>query len=297
MNELTDIQDYLRQPASRDNSARVIAEVRSVLAHRKSKAVDADDQVTAKRVWCYEQTLAAQSTYLQAFVQMKKQYFYSGWCLLDRTQITISHLEKHFPIKGDDPYQLSFMEEHAQKFMSLFPYKLFFSPAYLIKEKKCSICDAQISLSASCGHRKGEIYNGEQCAHKITEAAVLEISMVFNPGQRYSVPFFTAKDDAKTTDHYNYAGVDYVVQRLRSPFDGWDVEILDVLHPHELFDNTSQSDPCPCGSAEPYASCCYGKEGVKFKHRQISFYVDPPKHLPQFEYNRFVAGKLDIPKM
>ena len=266
--------------------------LKEILKRIKTEAVARDDQETAKKAWCYETIHRIQKNYLAAFRAMKEGDFYDAWCLLERVEIDINSLSKHYVFSEDDPYKVLFIEKHTKQFQSLYPYRLFISPAFLHLEKECSICGSRISIRNPCGHKKGNIYNGEMCVHKITKADLLEISIVTNPVQKYSVLFLNDPESGEQVDHYDYSLVRYVVTGLRQPFDGWDIQKTRIRHPHSLFAHLSAMDDCPCGSGKLYGECCLQEpDGVLRPHIQILFHVKPNGDLPQIVYPKYDDDK------
>jgi hypothetical protein len=114
---------------------------------------------------------------LRAFTQLKAGEFYDAWCELEKTELALANLERHDTASWHE-FRLDFIQEHTARWQSLFPYKMFYSPELLHKEKVCSICQQVVVPHAFCGHRAGEIYNGELCYRIITKLDVLGISMV-----------------------------------------------------------------------------------------------------------------------
>ncbi|MCL4552468.1 MAG: hypothetical protein M1305_02785, partial [Candidatus Marsarchaeota archaeon] len=229
------------------------------LADLKSKAVGSGDEDAAKEVWCYEQVLAIQSRYLDAFQAIKEAHYFGAWCLLDDVEIRISWLYRHFwPPK--DKYKLRSIQRFTSQYQSIFPYKHFMSPALLCTEKRCSICGKKISFRTPCGHRVGEIYHGEMCVREIKECEVLEISLVETPAWKKNVVFPRSGTGVPEkpfyeSDFYDYSAVRFVVNRLHSPFDGWDLQWTQTRHPHSFFQHLGPDDECPCGSGKAYGDC------------------------------------------
>jgi len=182
------------------------------LKNIKDKAVKLDKQDDAKKAWCYKTIHKIQQIYLKAFFAMKEERFYDGWCLLEQVEISIHSLEKHFPFSSDDDYKIHFIDKQVTQFQTLYPYTLFISPAFLHLDKECSICGAKISIRNFCGHKKGEIYNGEMCVHKINNIEPLEVSIVSNPVQKYSVLFLSDSETGEQIDQYDYELLTHVTQ-------------------------------------------------------------------------------------
>jgi len=178
---------------------------------------------------------------------------------------------------------IEFIGSQVSKFQSLFPYRMFLSPSLVIRKCRCSICGQEMSIRNPCGHRRGEIYDGELCTRIVEDADLLEVSLVPNPVQKYSV-VFPKDSDGASSDPYDYRLVEYVTRGLRVPFDAWDVEWTNIRHPHELYSHYAKGDKCPCGSGKTYESCCLQESGVLRPHARVIFSVAPPEDLPAIVY-------------
>ena len=155
----------------------------------KAAAVRSKDQELAKLLWCYEQILIIQDQYIEAFNMLKNHDFYKAWCRLERVEIGVQSLNRHF-LGRADRFHIPLIQKLTDQWQSLYPYRLFVSPAFLKKKVVCSICKKNVLLRHPCGHEVGEIYDGEMCYRIVTEAEVIEISLVPDPVQKYSVCFF-----------------------------------------------------------------------------------------------------------
>jgi hypothetical protein len=287
INYLSNVQEYLtRNIDSEQWLSNSLQEIKLV-------AVEQGLQELAKEIWCLQTIHQIQKDYLQAYEYMKQGGFYEAWCLLDKVSIKITFLEKHFVNPQQDQFKLSLIEKHIEQYRLLYPYKYFLSPAILQLEKKCSICGKKISIRSFCGHRKGDIYDGEMCVHEITNMQFLEISVVTNPVQKYSVLFIADNETGEKTDNYDYSRVKYVVTSLQNPFDEWDIQVTKIRHPHKFFSHISDEDTCPCGSLKSYGNCCKKcKEGVLRPHINIIFHVLPKDGPPPIIYPQY-----NIPKV
>jgi hypothetical protein len=290
MDEMQFIQKYLREGnISKNRNTDNDAIVSTLLKKYKAESVKKNDQEQAKQIWCYEQILNIQKNYLSAFQKMKDVFFFEAWGLLEQVEIGLHFLEPHF--KRDyknDYFLIDFIEKHTKQFQSIFPYKLFLSPAYLYLEKVCSICKKVVSIWNPCGHKKGEIYDGEMCVHEITKAEILELSVVPNPVQKYSVLFIKKSETKEQIDHYNYEIIQYAINGLKTPFDEWEVRWMRVRHPHTLFSHVNRNDYCPCGSGKKYKNCCLpNPRGVLRPHVEFLFSVPPPEGLSAFIYPEY----------
>lgn len=260
-------------------STRILKDLKKI----KKIAVKQNDQKMAKELWCFEQILHVQNKYIDAYNLLKTKRYYDAWNSLERFEIGYSSLLKHFS-DHDNEYWLEFMNKHVIQYQSIFPYNMFMSPEYLKMEVKCSICNQVINIRNPCGHKKGEIYGGEMCTHLITKGEFIGTSLVFSPGQKYSVVFKNDPKTGQTIDHYNYSSVKFVIDRLQSPFHNWDLQWKKIRQPHSKFAHMKKDEECPCESGKKYKDCCLLESGVLRPHCQIIFSVAPPDNLTMYEY-------------
>ncbi len=237
------------------------------------KGVADENELLANASWCIGEIGTAQDQFIEAYRLMRNDQFYNGWCALENCELALRSLRRHY--LGDHArFGLDFMAEMVPRFQSLFPYRIFFSPAYLVEESHCSICGSPLGLDRGCDHQVGEVYWGKQCARVITAAKLLEISAVENPVQKYSVAFAQGSS-------YNYGAIRYVVRALRSPWHGWTYEKQDIDTGEPLFPGTGRNEQCPCGSGMKYKKCCWGKTRKKH-HFLVFFDVPPPPGYPSY---------------
>jgi hypothetical protein len=272
---VTELLEGVRNHVWEDNPG--LQQVRTDLARAKAEAVEKCDQTTAKHVWCLETILDIQTAYTDAFRELKSGQHYPAWCKFEHAEISALHGAKHCE-HGWGMFHVPFILTQIEKLQALFPYRYFVSPAMLHKQMKCSICGKEISLRRPCGHIRGEIYNGELCTRVVLKFEVLEISIVTNPVQKYSVVFPGGDDEP---DPYDYTLVDYVTRGLRTPFDDWKTTWTTMRYPHSLYSHIPPTDPCPCGAARTYAGCCLMEEGVLGPHVAVEFSSPPPADLPR----------------
>lgn len=278
--QLSEIEEHLQRVA--DNfRVRNVAAIETALKHLKASAVRQSDQAEAKYLWCLERALAIQQSYVSAFDKLKAGDYYAAWCDLETAEIACLHLNPHLPI-DENEYALKFIRDHVSRYQVLYPYRVFLSPEMVYLEKECSVCGCRVSIRNPCGHKVGEVYNGEMCARMITKLDLIGMSMVTNPSQRYSVVFLNDSESGERTDQYDYSLVAYVVEGLRSPFHGWDFAWTQRYRSHAEYSEISGEDQCPCNSGKRYSDCCLTAPGVRRPHCEITFDVSPPEHLPEF---------------
>jgi len=280
---LEDVKTYLRKAPDNFNS-RDSRSAKQLLLSIKDRAVKDNDQALAKTIWCLDEILDIQDRFITGFFQMKADEFYEGWCTLEKVELGIHFLNPHFQDTANE-FHLSFISKHTSQYQSIFPYKVFMSPEILEIEKTCSICNKVISVRNPCGHRVGEIYDGKMCSRFVSKAEFLGMAMVEDPVQKYSVPFLSDSKGGVKKDHYNYAFIRYLVQRLSSPFHAWDVDKTKRRHPHTRYSHVGRNDPCPCESGKKYKQCCLLEDGVLRPHCEFTFQVTPPEHLMTTEYS------------
>ncbi len=245
--------------------------------------MEESDEEGAKRCWIYETIVEAQDHFIDFFMKAREKAFYDAWRSLEQAELSLLRLKQHHPL--EEAYCLGLMAKLIPQFQDIFPYAVFFSPGLVIRKRKCSICGRVVSAVQGCGHRKGYIYQGRFCCHIVEDVEPLEISFVKKPAQRFGVPF-KVKEDGSAEDHYNYAGVDYVISGLRSPFSDWSYTRTKRRHPHSRYTDVSPNAPCPCGSGSSYEECCLpNKEGVLRPHIDIVFSEQPPASLPRQAYS------------
>lgn len=273
----------LRLRSAKDRTEAELETAVERLQAEKKIAVESNDQTMAKEAWCLQQVCKAHILFRRAFAQMKNGQYYDAWCALEQVELKLGFLAPHFQSRFVD-YGLSRLSGDTGRFQSLFPYKIFYSPEILELEKQCSVCKKVISIRKPCGHRTGEIYDGEICFRIVTDMRLLGSALVENPVQRYSVPFKVDPETGKSSDHYNYSTVKYAIERLPSPYSGWDVQWMKRRHPHSLFRHLGRNDKCPCDSGAKYKKCCLPESGVLRPHCEILLEEEPPEHLNTVEY-------------
>lgn len=219
----------------------------------------------ANNIAIKESIFEIQENYIQVFRLFQEDSFYAAWCMLERIEIEIKWLLRHYS-SIDDEYKILFIKKYVAQLQQLFPYKLFASSEYVKKEVKCGICDTIITLRNRCPHKRGELYMGKRCFYEVTQAEVIGIALVKEPFNRYSVAGVTGKED----DKYKYPEIEYLISVLDHPFNKWRFEKYDVCQPHSSY-KEGRNDPCPCGSKKKYKSCCLKQEGVKVNHTQFYF--------------------------
>ena len=250
-----------------------LTEFHNELQQEKERLVNEKKQDDAKTIWILQTIIEIHKLYQNAFKLIKAKSYYEGWCQLEQIEITISSLKKHFQYSKTE-YYLWHIEKSVKNLQVIFPYRLFASMEVLKKKIKCSVCQQEISIRNPCGHIIGEIYNGEMCYRIITEADILGISLVQNPGNKYSVMFLKDEKTNEQVDQYDYSAIDYLFSHITSPYEPWqlDVSLREINKTH--FGDIEDEDNCSCNSGKKFKDCCKLKIGEKYTH--FEFVVKNP---------------------
>ena len=242
-----------------------------LIATLKREAVQAGDQVTAKAMWCMETIGKIQDHFVSAFVDMKSRNYKEAWDQLERCEIEIKFLDRHFTDDNRN-FGIEHCRVHTSQFQELYQVKWGVSPGFLCKEIRCSICDTRLTLRRGCNHSIGEIYDGEHCAKNIVDFDILHVALVENPAQRFSV-IFPEGDEGR-----RFSLVNYVCRGLRSPWHSWSYEKEERREHHPSFRGLGRNSRCGCGSNVKYKRCCLGTD-IVFPHFQFLFEHSPPQEL------------------
>jgi len=236
-------------------------------AERAVAAKQATDDVDHRnRLWSAETFVRAMATYVDAFGMMKAGDHFGAWKALEQAEIALKGSARNPFLPALVPL-IQTRAEMIALWQTLFPYRFFLSPGMIKKNWACSICGKKSTPIAPCGHTPGRVYAGESAVRIISEAELLEISIVTEPVQKYSVAFVEGKE-------FDYGIVEFVLDQLAAPFDPWDGAWGFERHAHDLFPGLDLEEPCPCGSALRYGECCRQESGVKLRHFHL-FSDDP----------------------
>jgi hypothetical protein len=271
----------LRHPES-GSSRLTETDLDDKLLALKASAAARKDKQEANRFWCVQTIAEIQRRFIGAFAKLKSGSFYDAWCEFERCEIAIGNLSAHFNTDESDSHRLQYIQRMVERWQSLYPYKLFASPEFLKKKIACSVCRRRIKPRASCGHKKGNLYNGEMCHHIVEEVDLLSISLVEQPVQRYSVLFLGDEDGAQR-DHYDYGNVKFIADRVASPFHEWAHERTTRLVTAAEVAHLLADQRCPCLSGKRFGECCINKQEFEVPHLQVTFSVPPPRELPNLQ--------------
>ena len=141
----------------------------------KRTAVDIDDQVGAKAIWCLETIGRIQDHFVNAYVRLKSKDYHAAWRELERCEMKLGSLDRHFTERRRE-FGIEHSRAHTSRLQAVFQLTWGVSPGMLYKEMKCTICGSKIGLRNSCGHEVGEIYDGRMAGREITCLEFLEVS-------------------------------------------------------------------------------------------------------------------------
>lgn len=233
----------------------------------KEKQIEHNSEYS-DNIWRLKSSLELKRDYAKVFSLLKEKKHYDAWGLLEICEINLSLIIENSNPDFHKEARLHFYSEYISNWQSLFPYAIFFSPGMLVGYYTCSICNTKIRPRNSCKHKKKKLYCGEICFHNGHDLEMLEISIVTKPVQKYSV---VMKD-------YDYTVVNYVVERLNSPFDGWQPIRTRKIYPRNMFNSAMPETTCPCKQGDKkFSECCSPKAQIEIPHIDIVF----AKALPQ----------------
>jgi hypothetical protein len=254
------IEQILRNPILRVGKKANNEEIARYFSEKIASYVVSNDEQSANSWSILNTIFTTQNEYLEIFELFADSDYYKAWCQLERIEIAIKNILRHFSFVQDE-YKILFIKEYVGKLQSLFPYKVFGSSEIVKKEIRCSICDSIISLRNRCIHKKGELYMGEFCTHIITQSELIGLSAVYSPFNKYSVLGVTGKEN----DNFNYQLIDFLMDIIDHPFNQWSTEHYRILEDHSKY-STKRNEKCPCGSQQKYKKCCLVKAGVELEH-------------------------------
>ena len=227
-------------------------ELSSAARSLKSGAATSEEK---NRLWSIQAFADATVLYLDAYRLMARGQFYEGWCKLEDAEHAFSRQVEN-PFIAELAPLIQDSTRLVALWQSLFPYRHFISPGMRYKKWACSICGKQSTPVEPCGHVPKRVYEGQLCYRIVSEAEPLEVSIVTDPVQKYSVLQLD----------YDYSIVRYVLDHLTSAFHRWDGEWTHKRHPHANFADRPPKGPCPCNSKLRYHECCLREDGVRLSH-------------------------------
>jgi hypothetical protein len=286
--KLDDIASILRENLINpevDFWQMVCEEAKQALSDSQNSKIE-----TANEAWFLNKVAVNRRLYVQCFHHIRRDNYYEAWRTLERIEIDSGWLLRN-PFHDVVEFKVERLLRMVNGWQALFPYKLFFSPALLKKRVECSLCGKIRNPWSDCRHVLGRVYEGRECVGIVTEVDLLEVSLVADPVQKYSVAFLDQTGDR--VDHHDYHLVRFVADRLHSPFDKWRMYWTSAYHPHHLYPDVKANNACPCGSGRAFKDCCQNAPGVLRPHAQILFEKDPPGSLPSVQISGYSAALKD----
>ena len=237
----------------------------STIMTMKKEAIEAEDEISANLLWCYETIYNIQKTYLFVYEHLRKgqigddelddrgfdseksREYEMAWNELDQCDIEIGELEDNFCIQDASlqDYGINSILADVKRLQALFPYKVFTSREMIIKSQECSICGKTVSIRHPCGHVPGKIYMGEICLRRITDAVLVNENIVTKPFDKYAI--------LKIKGHqFDFPLLDHVVPHI-DPYSDWSYSVEKRLRPE--YKGIERNAKCPCGSGKKFKYC------------------------------------------
>lgn len=229
--------------------------------NNKMLAVNEGNEDLANYMWCLNKIFKIQKNYISAYNLLKNKEFQDAWLLLDRIEIDIYLLSNNFDISSDK-YNIEYILDRIHDFQKLYPYEYFISRESIIKSEKCTICGRKVGIRHSCGHKKGRLYNGELCLHKVTDFEFRGMVLVKNPFDKFAYIQIEDKE-------YNYGMIELLINELHSPYEKWHIEDTKIKKIEYL--RIGRNELCPCGSNRKYKKCCKDTDKELMTHYIIVF--------------------------
>lgn len=250
---LADLQTALEEVGLSEDVARWNA-----LAKRAATLKASAERNDRNSLWSVESYAEIATEYITAIRTLRDGGHYEGWCALERVEIGLKTLIAN-PFEEAISRRARPLAAKVALWQSLFPYRVFASPGFRYTDWKCSLCGKKSTPVSPCGHTPGKVYEGELCTRIITAVELLEISLVTNPVQKYSVM-------SPSGGGHNYSVVDFVLASVPSAFHPWGGLWTHKRHDHALFPDLTPASACPCESNLRYGECCQQEPGVRLRH-------------------------------
>lgn len=248
-----------------------IERLRECELHTAQAISDGDGEIAD--IWWFLTTLCqSRLTMITVWELMNEGEYKEAWIALERVELSCKWLALN-PFLDLKKFQVSSLARMVENWQSLFPYKVFISPEFVIAKEECSVCGQTMGPWSSCYHKAGHVYGGHFCSRTIKEVELAQIALVTDPVQKYSVVIPESEDGS---DPMDYRQVEWVRDRCNGPFSRWCTDRGKRRHPHSAFEQ-KPNDLCPCGSEKNYGSCCLTRGGVDMPHLDVVFEhsVDP----------------------
>lgn len=240
------------------------------------------DDMRSNTCWFLKTTCEVRGFFIRSINTIKNGEFYEGWCELERVELLLMALQRN-PFLDVGEFKVLDLLQLVHEWQKAYPYKCFVSPAILYKTVQCGICFANVTPWSHCEHEAGIVYGGVCCHRVIVDAELVHLALVPDPVQKYSAIHMRKDEHGQDVEIYDYATVQFIAERVASPFDRFRINWTKAFHPHELFSDRAKEGPCPCQSGRSYAGCCWQTQGVLRPHMQVSFEKEPASNLSNAE--------------
>lgn len=192
---------------------------------------------------------------------IESESYHESWCALQDGIDYLRTLKRFYPYKKNKV--VCFFEKQLIKLETLYPYKLFSSPGFIVDRFECSICGNDID-SDLCPHMKGELYFGEiayAVARNIKD--IDHFAIVTNPtNKRLTI----GCDDSHAQFNLFKDAVLHFNERKLSPLGFSNVELYEFVRPDPEWVKLPRNSICYCGSGKKYKKCCINNSGKKHVH-------------------------------
>lgn len=235
----------------------------------REHAIKQNNEDLANNCWRNINIIKLNTLFIETFEKIKNKKHLDAWCDLEQCEILCHNLIENSDDELLDKSRVHFISSKVKLWQSLFPYKVFISPGFVVGYYTCGICNHKIRPRSRCEHVKGKIYWGKLCTHQGHELEIREISLVTKPVQKYSVA--TAGVD------FDYSLVNYLIDKLDHAFEEWDVNWTTKNYLIDRFSSVQSSDDCPCKSGNKFNECCKNNESIDIPHVDFFFQKKLPK--------------------
>lgn len=249
-----------------DTKRPQVIQALDALESEKRMAVSNGDEKKANNCWRELEVIELNILFIQAFHNLKSKNYRQAWNELEQCEIKYGFISNNSSPEYLDTSRLNFIKNKVAKLQSLYPYRVFCSPGFKVGYYSCNICGHKVRPRSRCEHKKGKVYGGELCLHRIHDMEMIELSIVARPVQKYSV----MHDDSML----DFTLIKRLVSHLEHAFEDWDLNWTTMKFPIERFGSVSKDDKCPCKSEENFGACCIGEKEVEIPH--VDFVLSKP---------------------
>jgi hypothetical protein len=145
----------------------------------KLAAVDRQSEDEANAYLAFETMAKALSEEFRFYIKLKNDLPDEAWDHLINAQSCAATAMKAHGVA-------SHLDGYIQRLHTLerlfFPTPVFFSSGFIVRNSECSICHSEYG---ECSHLKGRPYMGQICTRIVTDAELLEVSVVSDPADKH----------------------------------------------------------------------------------------------------------------